>query len=68
MNNEIKVNFNFNELESLKCEKCECPIFNIRYTVKKLPSIYTESGKEELYPLPLYICENCEHINEMFFE
>lgn len=69
-NNVMAPQIGVNEvLDSKNCVcKCGCRVFTEGYVVKRISSIYTGTGKEELYPIPVYICSKCGEIMSEFME
>jgi len=58
--NGQKININANDLDSLICTECECPIAIELFTLKVLPGVYSRSGKNEILKIPVgYCCKNC---------
>jgi uncharacterized Zn finger protein len=52
------------ELDNIKCNKCGGDTFDMVNIIKKVPSIYSQTGKAELLPIPAFRCSECNHINE----
>ena len=43
---------------------CECgsKLFHEAIVLKKVSALISPTGKEELYPIPVYVCEKCGKI------
>ncbi len=63
-NQELRVNLK--DMQDYKCEDCGGSKFKDIYIIKKISALLSPSGKEMLYPVQLYACLVCNHINEYF--
>ena len=45
--------------ETMRCEKCDNPIFIQGYIVKKISAITSPTGKEVIAPVQVFNCGNC---------
>lgn len=45
---------------------CECgsKLFHEAIVLKKVSALISPTGKEELYPIPVYVCDKCGKIPE----
>ena len=50
---------------TVKC-KCGSKIFHEAVVLKKVSGLATGTGKEELIPIPVYVCDKCGAIPEEF--
>lgn len=48
------------------CPKCGSKVFREAIILKKLPALVSPTGKEELYPIPVYVCDKCGTIPDEF--
>ena len=48
------------------CPKCGSKLFTEAVVLKKLSPIISPTGKEELYPIPVYVCVKCQTIPEEY--
>lgn len=47
------------DLEGLKCG-CGCELFMQLFMMKKVPAVMSQSGKEQVAPIPIqFVCANC---------
>lgn len=66
MNENIKLNVN--ELDDIICEQCQSKLFTPVFLLKKVPLIYTGTGKEELLPIQLFECAKCGHVDKSILQ
>lgn len=59
-------NVNIKDADDIKCEKCECEVFEEKIKIKKISKFMTGSEKDSIMPIPVIVCAKCNHINEMF--
>lgn len=48
--------------------KCDCGgiVFNEKLTFKKISKILSPTGKEEMVPMPIIVCDKCELVPSVF--
>lgn len=47
------------DLDGVKCT-CGCELFMQLFLMKKVPAIMSQSGKEQVAPIPIkFVCGNC---------
>jgi hypothetical protein len=51
--------------QSVKCD-CGGMIFSEKLFFKKISSLISPSGKEELAPMPVIVCESCGKVPSIF--
>jgi len=57
---QININIPADQLEDLKCGKCGGSIAAQALWLKKVPAIYSASGKPEVRGYPIgFVCVNC---------
>lgn len=61
-----KVNVDISGAEEVLCEKCEGKIFQEKMMIKKLSKFMTGSDRDSIIPIPVIVCAECNHVNEMF--
>ena len=65
-NQNLNINVNLKDAEDVKCEKCEGTIFEEKMMIKKISKFLTGSDRDSISPIPVIVCAECNHINEMF--
>jgi len=53
-------------LPTVKCDKCGNTSFQEALIMKKVSAILSETGKVGYYPIPVFSCTMCGHINQEF--
>ena len=48
------------------CPKCGCQTFKEVFILKRVSAILSPTGKEELYPIPLFACSSCGEIPDEY--
>ncbi len=48
------------------CPKCGSKVFREAIILKKVSALISPTGKEELYPIPVYVCDKCGTIPDEF--
>jgi hypothetical protein len=51
--------------QSIKCD-CDGILFNEKITFKKISSFLSPTGKEEIIPIPVMVCEACGKVPSVF--
>jgi len=51
------------ESPNITCE-CGSKLFIEAVVLKKLSALYSPTGKEQIYPIPVYVCSKCGKIPE----
>ena len=54
------------DLPNIVCENCGGRFFSQVHAFKRVPAILSQSGKEEIVPIPTFRCDDCGHVNEEF--
>lgn len=52
--------------QDLKCEGCGSLLFTEKLTFKKISAILSPTGKEELVPMPVVVCDSCGLVSSIF--
>lgn len=58
--------FNINDAEDVACENCDCKVFEEKMMIKKVSKFLTGSERDQISPIPVIACAECNHINEIF--
>jgi len=54
------------DAEQIKCESCECEVFEEKIMIKKVSKFLTGAAQDSIAPVPVIVCAKCNNINEMF--
>ncbi len=65
-NGVLNPNANLADSEEIKCEKCEGVMFEEKMMIRKLSKFITGADRDSIIPVPIIVCSNCNHMNEMF--
>ena len=57
---------NLKDSEELRCENCECDIFEEKLMIRKISKFITGQPQDSIMPIPVIACSKCSHVNEMF--
>ena len=52
--------------DNVKCEKCGSYFFRETTVLKKLSALISPTGKEEVFPIPLWICDKCGEVISLY--
>ena len=66
MNQNPQVNINPDDLTDVVCEKCGNQTFTMAFLFKKISAVLSPNGQKALFPLEVYRCTDCGHINKEF--
>ena len=58
--------FTAEDLVDIVCENCDSRFFKQVFAFKRVPALISQSGKEEIVPVPTFRCDDCGHVNEEF--
>lgn len=50
----------------VQCSECGSKIFHEAVVLKKVSMLLSGTGKEELVPIPVYVCDKCGKIPDEF--
>ena len=56
---QAQVKIDLTEADTMKCQKCENPVFIQGYIIKKISAIVSPTGKEVIAPIQVFNCGNC---------
>ena len=54
-----QVQIDLSDADTMKCQKCENPVFTQAYVIKKISAIVSPTGKEVIAPIQVFNCGNC---------
>ncbi len=54
-----QVQIDLSDADTMKCQKCENPVFIQGYIIKKISAIVSPTGKEVIAPIQVFNCGNC---------
>jgi hypothetical protein len=63
------MNLTQSQIENAKnvtCEKCSCEIMKQAFIIKSISGLLTGDGKETFVPVPIFVCNECNHVNSIF--
>jgi len=52
----------------IKCDSCGELDFIQVYRIKKVSGLVSGTGKDIIFPIQIFMCANCGHINERFLK
>lgn len=50
------------------CPNCGSKVFHEALVLKKVSALVSPTGREELYPIPVYVCDKCGAIPDEFLQ
>ncbi len=60
-NEKPKLNVNVDQLPLIQCKRCRGTFFRDVVVIKKLSALLSPTGKDEVMPFPIFICDSCRH-------
>ena len=54
-----QVKIDLSDADTMKCQKCENPVFIQGYVIKKISAILSPTGEEVIAPVQVFNCGNC---------
>ncbi len=54
-----QVQVDLKDADTMKCQKCENPVFIQGYIIKKISAIVSPTGEEVIAPVQVFNCGNC---------
>lgn len=60
------LNLDLEKTTGMKCDKCENEIFNSSFLLRKVSRFVTGTNNDAIVPIPVFSCNNCNHVNEEF--
>lgn len=52
--------------KNVSCEKCGNQILKQVYVIKTISALLTGEPKDTYIPVPVFACNDCNHVNEVF--
>jgi len=52
--------------KNLACEKCNGNLMKQVFVIKVISGLVTGDSKDTLVPVPVFACNNCNHVNGLF--
>jgi hypothetical protein len=52
-------------LPIIKCDECGSQLFTEKLTFRKMSALISPTGKEEMVPIPLFVCDKCGKISDV---
>jgi uncharacterized Zn finger protein len=50
----------------IKCDECKNDKFMEVLKIRKVSGLATGTGQEMIFPVPVYACSDCGHVNKFF--
>ena len=60
------INVKLKQTDELTCDECGCSAFKPVFLLRKISALLSPSGKETVFPIQVFSCNSCGHINEDF--
>ena len=60
-----QVKVDLSDADTMKCQKCENPIFIQGYIIKRISAIVSPTGQEVIAPVQVFNCGNCGHMLDL---
>ena len=60
------INIKPSDLKDIVCEECGGKYFRQVQAFKRLSALISPTGKEQIVPVPTFICDDCYYINKEF--
>ena len=54
-----QVKVDLSDADTMRCQKCENPIFIQGYIIKRISAIVSPTGQEVIAPVQVFNCGNC---------
>lgn len=61
-----QVRIKLSDLDDVVCESCGNNTFIQCMQLKKVSALVSPTGEEGLYPVPVFSCVKCDHVNSDF--
>lgn len=52
--------------KNIACEKCRSEIMKQAFVIKVVSALMTGDNKDTYVPVPIFVCNSCNHVNEVF--
>tara|TARA_B100001778_G_scaffold258272_1_gene218496 strand:+ start:1599 stop:1841 length:243 start_codon:yes stop_codon:yes gene_type:complete len=60
-----QVKVDLSDADTMRCQKCENPIFIQGYIIKRISAIVSPTGQEVIAPVQVFNCGNCGELLPM---
>ena len=60
------INVKLEQTDELTCDECGTSAFKPVFLLRKISALLSPSGKETVFPIQVFSCNSCGHINEDF--
>ena len=60
-----QVKVDLSDADTMRCQKCENPIFIQGYIIKRISAIVSPTGQEVIAPVQVFNCGNCGHMLDL---
>lgn len=61
-----EINVNLNQTQEVTCSECNSKLFTEACFIRHLSGLLSPTGKPSYIPIPVFVCKNCNHVNEEF--
>ena len=65
-NKGLNLNIKASDLKDIICEQCGSKYFRQVNAFKRLSALISQTGKEQILPIPVFRCDDCGNINDIF--
>lgn len=62
-----QVNISLKDTTKIECEKCANDVFAPGLLLRSVSRFLTGTDKDALYPIEVFFCVKCQHVNERFY-
>lgn len=52
--------------KNIACEKCSSEIMKQAFVIKIVSALMTGDSKDTYVPVPIFVCNDCNHVNSIF--
>jgi uncharacterized Zn finger protein len=61
-----KIKLDLTQTKALKCDNCGGESFIEALHLRRVSALLTGTGQPGVYPIPVFACTKCGHVNEEF--
>ena len=66
MDNIPNINVKLEQTDKMTCNECGVATFTPVFLLRKVSALMSPSGKETIFPIQVFACSSCGHVNEDF--
>ncbi len=66
MDNIPNINVKLEQTDEMTCDECANTTFTPVFLLRKVSALVSPSGKETVFPIQVFSCSSCGHVNEDF--